>query len=521
MQAGLPPRLRSMQEPAVRRISGARTPRVESLAGDWLRQDYEAHRHSAAEPGMPEPPILAKAEAAPKVGPPVVLANAKATVGAIPAQVFEALTDAAQLGAWWAEDVRVDAQMSGVYEGTLPSGRVEGTITWIEGPRKFSFEWPIVVEGASVVTSVVYELSPKGPQTVVHVSHRSSGRDGTEAHRPGLHARGRGGHDTDERSESKLVGLAIARQEHGRRTVTDPARVAGGHRAALPKHGTEFRERLEGGVGPRRLVAGEQEGPATLLGNRHGNDFFGEPTGLHRGDRPAVALQRESVLILTGDLGIQLPQVLRGLAHGVVPVLGLKSRIRKPPSQRRVPRGQVPHSAVEVLRDRVRRPRHAFDAAGHEHLAFAGLDGPRRGSDRREARRAETVESQARRGYPSPREEVRRRGDDAVVLSRLVRTAEIHFVHEGGVHARASHDLAHDERPEVIRPDVLERALVSAHRGPHSAHDHRFRHSGIPRIAPSHGRIWTSGSRRALATLSHTSPGNGEVPLAAYLYLEV
>src|SRR5439155_641185 len=90
-----------------------------------------------------------------------------------PAPGFEALTDAAQLGAWWAEDVRVDAQMSGVYEGTLPSGRVEGTITWIEGPRKFSFEWPIVVEGASVVTSVVYELSPKGPQTVVHVSHRS------------------------------------------------------------------------------------------------------------------------------------------------------------------------------------------------------------------------------------------------------------------------------------------------------------------------------------------------------------
>jgi len=122
---------------------------------------------------MPEAPIPAKVEAAPKAGPPVVLASAKATVGAIPAQVFEALTDPAQLGAWWAQDVRVDAQMSGVYEGTLPSGRVEGTITWIEGPRKFSFEWPIVVEGASVVTSVVYELSPKGPQTVVHVSHRS------------------------------------------------------------------------------------------------------------------------------------------------------------------------------------------------------------------------------------------------------------------------------------------------------------------------------------------------------------
>src|SRR5439155_25617842 len=40
--------------------------------------------------------------------------------------------------------------------------------------------------------------------------HLSSGRDGTEAHRLRLHARGRGGHDPDERSESKLLGLAIA-----------------------------------------------------------------------------------------------------------------------------------------------------------------------------------------------------------------------------------------------------------------------------------------------------------------------
>src|SRR5439155_1345904 len=166
--AGLPPRLRSMQEPAVRRISGARTPRVESLAGEWLRQDYEVHRHSAAEPGMPEPPILAKAEAAPKVGPPVVLANAKATVGAIPAQVFEALTNAAQLGAWWAEDVRVDAQMSGVYEGTLPSGRVEGPITWtnvhtIRAPEHPS-GWPSAI--APPFTFVITWRKPSSRMTV-------------------------------------------------------------------------------------------------------------------------------------------------------------------------------------------------------------------------------------------------------------------------------------------------------------------------------------------------------------------
>src|SRR2546430_458349 len=100
---------------------------------------------------MPEAPIPAKEDAAPKVGPPVVLANAKATVSAIPAQGLEALTDAAQLAAWWAEDVRVDAQMSGVDEGTLPPRRVEGPITWIEGTPQLSVDVPILEEGTSVV----------------------------------------------------------------------------------------------------------------------------------------------------------------------------------------------------------------------------------------------------------------------------------------------------------------------------------------------------------------------------------
>lgn len=122
---------------------------------------------------MPEAPIPKKSDATPKIVAPAVLANAKATVNAIPAAVFAALTEADRLAAWWADDVNIDPQVSGVYEGTLPVGRVEGTITTIEGPRRLAFEWPIEVEGASVVTSVVYELSPKGPQTVVHIAHRS------------------------------------------------------------------------------------------------------------------------------------------------------------------------------------------------------------------------------------------------------------------------------------------------------------------------------------------------------------
>jgi uncharacterized protein YndB with AHSA1/START domain len=121
---------------------------------------------------MPEAPIPKKTDA-PKIMSPVTLASAKATVNAIPATVFAALTEADQLAVWWAEDIDIDPQVSGIYEGTLPVGRIEGTITAIEGPRKLAFEWPIEVEGASVVTSVAYELSPKGPQTVVHIAHRS------------------------------------------------------------------------------------------------------------------------------------------------------------------------------------------------------------------------------------------------------------------------------------------------------------------------------------------------------------
>lgn len=108
------------------------------------------------------------------VAPPsVVLADGKTIVRSVPPLVFEALVKPEQLGSWWAEDVLVEAEMGGRYEGSLPEGRVEGTITGIDAPRKLSFVWPVPREGGSIETSVVYELSPKGPETSVHLVHRS------------------------------------------------------------------------------------------------------------------------------------------------------------------------------------------------------------------------------------------------------------------------------------------------------------------------------------------------------------
>jgi len=110
-----------------------------------------------------------------KPAPPhaVVLGDARITINAIPAQVFEALTNAERLVEWWGDDVRVDAQIGGVYEATLPNRLLEATITAIEGPRKLSFAWPLAKEDRSVVTTVGYELYPRGPQTAVHVTHHS------------------------------------------------------------------------------------------------------------------------------------------------------------------------------------------------------------------------------------------------------------------------------------------------------------------------------------------------------------
>lgn len=111
----------------------------------------------------------------PPAPPPraVVLATAKLTIAAPAPRVFEALINQGMLTQWWASDARIEAEMSGRYEGTLPEGRVDGTITAIDGPRKFSYMWPIAHEGGSVETSVAYELSPKGPQTFVHLAHRA------------------------------------------------------------------------------------------------------------------------------------------------------------------------------------------------------------------------------------------------------------------------------------------------------------------------------------------------------------
>src|SRR2546428_8132085 len=95
-----------------------------------------------------------------KPAPPhaVVLGDARITINAIPAQVFEALTSAERLVEWWGDDVRVDAQIGGGDQATLPNPRLEATITTIQGPPKLSLAWPLSQDDRSVVTTAAHQI---------------------------------------------------------------------------------------------------------------------------------------------------------------------------------------------------------------------------------------------------------------------------------------------------------------------------------------------------------------------------
>jgi uncharacterized protein YndB with AHSA1/START domain len=126
---------------------------------------------------VPEAPLPSSEKPADAAKPPAphaaVLGDAKITINAPAFKVFAALTDADELASWWGEDVVVEADEGGRYETTIDDGRIEGTITAIDGPQTLTFTWPIPVGDLDVVTSVHYDLAPRGPQTAVHIAHRA------------------------------------------------------------------------------------------------------------------------------------------------------------------------------------------------------------------------------------------------------------------------------------------------------------------------------------------------------------
>jgi len=115
--------------------------------------------------------------ATPTPAPPparsVLLGDAKITIRAPIPRVFEALVNADLLAQWWADDPRIEAELGGRYEGTLADGRIEASIIAIDGPGKLTLMWPVPEESGPVDTTVAYELSPRGPETAIHIVHRA------------------------------------------------------------------------------------------------------------------------------------------------------------------------------------------------------------------------------------------------------------------------------------------------------------------------------------------------------------
>lgn len=126
------------------------------------------------EPGPgPASPPPAQPPAKPALPHAAILGDAKITVNAPAFRVFAALTNPDELAAWWGQDAVVEADEGGRYETTLPMGRIEGTITAIDGPQTLAFTCDFPAEGVPITTTVHYNLTPQGPRTAVHIAHRA------------------------------------------------------------------------------------------------------------------------------------------------------------------------------------------------------------------------------------------------------------------------------------------------------------------------------------------------------------
>ena len=125
-------------------------------------------------------------------------------------------------------------------------------------------------------------------------------RDRADAHHLGPDAGDGVAEDPRPRLQPGLLGGVGGGEHDRRRAVVEAAGVAGGDAAVLPERRPKLRQRLGGGR-LRVLVGGEADRLAFHLDlDRH--DLAGEAALLDRRRRAGLALERERVLRLAGDL---------------------------------------------------------------------------------------------------------------------------------------------------------------------------------------------------------------------------
>jgi len=107
------------------------------------------------------------------------------TVAAPPAVVWDALTDPAELAAWFGADAEVDLRVGGAIRFRWPdSSERRGLVIDLDPPRRLAFRWRELRAGAAGLatadaTVVAFTLEPDGDATRVTVTE-SPGVLGTE-----------------------------------------------------------------------------------------------------------------------------------------------------------------------------------------------------------------------------------------------------------------------------------------------------------------------------------------------------
>src|ERR1700694_357289 len=209
------------------------------------------------------------------------------------------------------------------------------------------------------------------------------------------------------------------------------------HRPVLLESRLQRRQLLEAGIRPRPLVALERA--ATGQGDRH--QLVAKMAGLLGGDRLPMAFERPAILVLAAD-AVPPGDHLRGLPEADGPVF-LELRVGHAPAERAVMEGLGAACELTLgLFEDVGGTGHALDATGQKAGAVPGFDLAGCRHHRLHPRAAQPVHGGRGDLDRQSREQHRHARHVAVILSRLVRVAEVHVLDGRRIHVVSLHRLA-------------------------------------------------------------------------------
>ena len=145
------------------------------------------------------------------------------------------------------------------------------------------------------------------------------------------------------------------------------------------------------------LISSDRNRIAAPLRHRDGNNLVVEDPGIDRFFGAQLALQREPILVLSGNVEAG-SNIFGSLGHRVDTVLGLEFSVDKPPAQRGVENLGIAAESGRLLTHDKRCPRHRLDAARDSELQPAGLNCIGNIADRVHARPAKAIDRRGRYG---------------------------------------------------------------------------------------------------------------------------